>query len=388
MLQTPRSDASEALASSLGPEFEAEIRRIWDRARSIGEVEEELRRLRDSLEAKRLELERVRERTVGLIESSLDASVREVFRQIKSELPAALAELDRDLERVLTGYLNAAGVPWGAADRQGTRVIHVGASQILPAGFTGGLSVVAGRGRDLADVEPLHLAHPLIEAAVHEARRKGAGSFRVRFALDDQASPRLRALRGARGRLALTKVARRSFEREDRLVVTAVLEGAEVLRPAEVALELIQQPCEDVSRFDPSIAVSADELVEIVDEELFLAQAQTADSDQAAFDAAMDQLEQSVADRILVLQRVHAREVVARDKAEAVRDAALGSDKRAAAEARVRTHEASIERLERDITELEGRQDSEYQRWKRSAHERRYGPPTFEHLLDVEFVIE
>jgi len=102
----------------------------------------------------------------------------------------------------------------------------------------------------------------------------------------------------------------------------------------------------------------------------------------------MDQLEQSVADRILVLQRVHAREVVARDKAEAVRDAALGSDKRAAAEARVRTYEASIERLERDITELEGRQDAEYQRWKRSAHERRYGPPTFEHLLDVEFVIE
>ena len=160
-----------------------------------------------------------------------------------------------------------------------------------------------------------------------------------------------------RGRLALTKVARRSFEREDRLVVTAVLEGAEVLRPAEVALELIQQPCEDVSRFDPPIAVSADELVEIVDEELFLAQAQTADSDQAAFDAAMDQLEQSVADRMLVLQRAHAREVVARDKAEAARDAALGSDKRAAAEARVRTHEASIERLEREIGELEGRQD-------------------------------
>jgi hypothetical protein len=34
VLQTPRSDSSEALASSLGPEFEAEIRQIWDRARS------------------------------------------------------------------------------------------------------------------------------------------------------------------------------------------------------------------------------------------------------------------------------------------------------------------------------------------------------------------
>ena len=97
----------------------------------------------------------------------------------------------------------------------------------------------------------------------------------MRFVLGDQASPRLRALRGVRGRLALTRVARRSFEREDRLVVTAVLEGAEVLRPAEVAMELIQQPCEDVARFDPPIALGATELIEIVDEELFLEQSQT-----------------------------------------------------------------------------------------------------------------
>jgi hypothetical protein len=141
------------LASSLGPEFEAEIRRIWDRARSIGEVEEELRRLRDSLEAKRLELERVRERTIGLIESNLDASVREVFRRIKSELPAALAELDRDLERVLTGYLNAAGVPWGSADRQNSRHSYRRLPD-LASRVHGGLSVVVGRARDLAEVEP------------------------------------------------------------------------------------------------------------------------------------------------------------------------------------------------------------------------------------------
>jgi hypothetical protein len=172
------------------------------------------------------------------------------------------------------------------------------------------------------------------------------------------------------------------------LVVTAVLEGAEVLRPAEVALELVQQPCEDISRFDPPIAVTADELVEIVDEEMFLAQAQTAELDQAAFDVAMDQLEQSVADRILVLQRARVRELAGRDKAEGARDAALGSDKRAAAEVRAQAHETSIERLEHKIGVLEGRQDDQYQRWKSSAHDRRYGQPVVEHLLDAEFVIE
>jgi hypothetical protein len=388
VLQTPRSDSSQGLASSLGPEFEAEIRRIWDRARSIAEVEDELRRLRDSLEARRAELERVRERTVGLIEANLDASVRDVFRQIKAELPAALAELDRDLERVLVAYLNATGVPWGTADRRGTPVIHIGASPALPEGLRNGVSVIVGHAKDLADVEPVHLTHPLIQAAIEEARQEGAGSFRVRFETRETASSKLRALRGVRGRLALTRVARRSFEREDRLIVTAVLEGAEVLRPAEVALELIQQPCEDVAVFDPPISVGAAELTEIVDEELFLEQSQTSSVDQGAFDAAMDQLEQSVADRILVLQRARARAVSSRDAAQSARNAAVGSEQRAAAEARVRTHEAAIEESERRIAELESRRDEPYQRWKRLAHERRYNSPDIQHLLDAEFVIE
>jgi hypothetical protein len=188
--------------------------------------------------------------------------------------------------------------------------------------------------------------------------------------------------------VALTRVAWRSFEREDRLIVTAVLEGAEVLRPAEVATELIQQPCEDVSTFNPPISVGVTELTEIVDEELFLEQSQMSSVDQAAFDAAMDQIEQSVADRILVLQRARARAVSSRDNAQSARDSALGSEKRAAADVRVRTHEAAIEECERQIEELESRRDEQYQRWKRFAHERRYGLPRVEHLLDAEFVIE
>ena len=62
VLQTPRSDASEELVSALGP------RRIWDRARSAQEIEDELRRLRDTLEERRQELERVRGRPIGLID--------------------------------------------------------------------------------------------------------------------------------------------------------------------------------------------------------------------------------------------------------------------------------------------------------------------------------
>lgn len=65
VLHSPRSDRSEALATVLGPDFEAQLRRIWDRARSVQEVEAELRDLSDTLEGRRRELEAVRERTIG-----------------------------------------------------------------------------------------------------------------------------------------------------------------------------------------------------------------------------------------------------------------------------------------------------------------------------------
>src|SRR5581483_10610456 len=120
-------------------------------------------------------------------------------------------------------------------------------------GLRNGVSVIIGHAKELAEVEPVHLTHPLIQAAIQEARQEGTGSFCVRFVAGETASSKLRALRGVRGRLALTRVARSTFQREDRLVVTAVLEGAEVLRPAEVALELIQEPCQDVAAFDPPI---------------------------------------------------------------------------------------------------------------------------------------
>ena len=133
VLQTPRSDASQELVSALGPDFEGELRRIWERARSVAEVEDELRRLGESMEDRRQALERVRERTVGLIETGLDNSVRDVFRRIRTDLTAELATLDAELERMLTAYLDAAGVPWGADERDGRRVVHIGASARLPA---------------------------------------------------------------------------------------------------------------------------------------------------------------------------------------------------------------------------------------------------------------
>ena len=387
VLQTPRSNASEELVSALGPDFENQLRRIWERARSVREVENELRRLGETMEERRQELERVKQRTVGLIESGLDDSVRDVFRRIQGDLPDALRRLDAELERVLGGYLDASDVPWGADERNGLRLLHIGASRHLPTPFSQGASVALGGAPTSEGMDTLHLAHPLIKAAVAEARQLGSGAFRVRFELGHGAPAALRARRGSRGRLALTRIAHRGFEREDRLCVTAVFEDAEVLKPAEAALELVRQPCTDIAPFHAPLEVTAEHLDEVVDEEMFLDQSESAGADQASFEATMAQLDQYLADRTLVLRRNRERHLRRLANAERARDGALGADSRAKADARVRQAEQEVERIDGQIEQLAARDDQTYRRWKTHAHGRRYTAPTVARLLTAEFVI-
>ena len=387
VLQTPRSNASEELVSALGPDFENQLRRIWERARSVREVENELRRLGETMEERRQELERVKQRTVGLIESGLDDSVRDVFRRIQGDLPDALRRLDAELERVLGGYLDASDVPWGADERNGLRLLHIGASRHLPTPFSQGASVALGGAPTSEGMDTLHLAHPLIKAAVAEARQLGSGAFRVRFELGHGAPAALRARRGSRGRLALTRIAHRGFEREDRLCVTAVFEDAEVLKPAEAALELVRQPCTDIAPFHAPLEVTAEHLDEVVDEEMFLDQSESAGADQASFEATMAQLDQYLADRTLVLRRNRERHLRRLANAERARDGALGADSRAKADARVRQAEQEVERIDAQIEQLAARNDQTYRRWKTHAHGRRYTAPTVARLLTAEFVI-
>ena len=386
VLQTPRSDASEELASALGTDFENQLRRIWDRARSVREVEAELRRLRDDMEHRREEFERVRRRTVGLIESSIDDAVKGVFQRIRNDMPEALATLDADLERVVTGYLDAAHIPWGEGEREGRRVLHIAAHEALPAPFGDGVSVAAGASRRLDDVDSLHLAHPLVQAAVAEARSNG-GSYRVRFELGPRAPQALHRHRGSRGRLALTRLKYRGFEREDRLRATAVFEDAEVLRPAEAALELLRQPCADIPPFDTPLGVAEAHLDEVVDEELFFEQGRVADTEQANFETAMAQLDRYLADRALVLRRSRERQCTRLKNAEQARSRATGPEQRTKADNRVREAELGIDRLDAELDALAKRDDHAYERAKVRAYERRYHAPRAERLLTAEFVI-
>ena len=387
VLQTPRSDASAALTSALGANFEAEVQRIWERARSQDDVVAELRQLRDTMEERRRDLDRTRERTIGLIEQRLDASVQQVFERIQGELAPALKELDDELKNVLAAYWDAEAVPWGEGERAGQDVLHFGASTRLPKPFESGGTVVLGSSQGLTGADQLHVGHPLIEAAVGSARRHCAGEFRVRFRLGPAVPNALRKHRGSRGRLALTRVRYDGFEPEERLRVTAVFEDAEVLRPAEAALELLRQPCEDVAEFAP-LGVTAAHLDEVVDEELFEEQGRVAEINQQGFEQAMSQLDQYLADRTLVLRRTKSQQAQSLAAAERRREQSVGADNRAKAEERVQQLEQEIEKLDGKLAALARHEDEIYQKWKRHAHQRRYAVPTGERLLSAEFVIE
>ena len=387
VLYEARSQRSQELTTALGPDFELQLNRIWERARSIDEVEAELRRLRETMEDRRRELDRIREHTTGLIETRFDDSVKQVFRRIADELPATLAALDADLERIVTDYLRANGIDHVAEAHEDRRLIRIPASERLPDALAEGLSVAAGHADSREGVAALHVAHPLVQAAIEDARKRGSGTFSVRFRLTAQAPEVLTQRRGARGRLALSRVSYLGFEREDRLVATAVFEDATVLRPAEAALELLGMPCEDLRGPLDHLSVTAGDLDEVVDEELFFDQADAARAEAAAFSHALDRLDQYVEDRLLVLRR-RQREILEQLKqAEERRDAALGADARSRAEERVRRLEREASDAGDRIERLAARDDGDYERWRSAAHRRRYEPPRAARLFDLEFVI-
>ena len=225
------------------------------------------------------------------------------------------------------------------------------------------------------------LAMEEVDRVVGNAEKLTAGAWKP------DAPPALWRRRGSRGRLALTRVACDGFEREERLRVTAVFEDAEVLRPAEAALELLRQPCTDVPPFRAPLAVTPEHLDEVVNEELFFEHGAVADAEQTNFESNMAQLDQYLADRALVLRRNRDAQLKRLANAERRRAAASGAERRNRAEADIRAIEATLRRIERESDALAARDHPVYRRWRAHAHDRRYHAPAMERLLSVEFVI-
>src|ERR1700728_826688 len=218
VLHEPSTDAPEKLTGVLGSDFETRLRRIYERARTIDEITVELRRLREQMDEERKKFEETWARTSGLIETRFDQRVRQVFSRLQAELPKGLARLDRELERLIAGFLSACRIPQRRLSDDGHVRVEFSGSPLLPTGFETGGVVVVGRTQDPEDADPLHPGHPLVQAAVEEARAATQKRFRVAWNAGEGAPPRLTSSKGKGGRLVLSRVRYEGFERVDRLI--------------------------------------------------------------------------------------------------------------------------------------------------------------------------
>ena len=384
VLHEPATDAPETLAGALGNDFETRLRRIYERARTVEEIGAELRRLRQQMEEERNRFEEVWARTAGLIESRFDQRVKQVFNKIRIELPEGLARLDEELGGIVTGYFDAAGIPYRRVDGR----FEVSPSSRLPEGWQQGGSVTAGGARGPAGLDSLHPGHPLVLAAIEEARAATTGQrSRVAWKLAAGAPAALKGKRKARGRLAVDRVRYEGFERVDRLIPAAVLAGEADPLDAECVKWLLEQTPRDVPPGEPPLALE-DLLADAMEQEIFIDQAEVASQEQPSFQQHLEQIDRYVEDQLLVLRRRLSANAAELQAAQDKRDAAMGSEARDQAAVRVRRVQEEIETREAEMARLENREDPAFEKWRERAHQRRYRPPDIVRILDVEFILE
>ena len=385
VLHEPRTHSPGAVAGAMAVELEAQLQGIHERARSVQQIVGELTQLRDSIGERRDSYERELARTEKLIEAEFDDDVQRRFRSIQEELPETLAELDRDAERLLEAYLEAAGVPYQRREQDGHVRLEVGASAALPAELAAGITVVAGRARDLGDADPLHPGHPLILAAVAEARQATGRRFTVELPLGESPGS-LGEHRGRRGRLVVHKVLYQGFEPVEHLIPAAAFETSGEVLPPEDAAELLALDPVDSDDATP-LDLDDEEMDDVVEEALFVHQVRISTEEQQRFDRAIAQIERFVDDKVRVHERQRRSLARRLEAALRQRDAAMGAEARSRTERQARVLQRELDELDAEIHRLQARDDDDYETWRRRAHARRYAKPRHERILDVDFTL-
>ena len=377
VLHEPTTDAPELVAGALGADFETRLRRIYQQARSRDEIEAELVSLRESIDEERTRFEATHERTAGLIESRFDEEVKRVFRRIQETLPNELAAFDRDLERVVAAYLEALGVGYQReVVESGVRLL-VQSSAALPEDLRDGFVAHVGDARGAGEEEMLHMGHPLVRAALDEARTSSVEAKAVQLEARAGLAP------GTRGRMRAVKVRYGGFEAREEILPVALIEGSPDPLGAEVARVLLSGPAKSVDAVH--VDVPDDELDDAIEEALFLAAGEVSGAEQRRFSRTVQQIETFVEDRLLLLERQRDDALTKVVAAEATRDAAVGSEARTRSERTLQRRTAELESTVQELARLRMRDDDDYVRCMKRAHERRSRPPLVETLFDVRF---
>jgi ERCC4-related helicase len=387
VLHEPSTDTPETLAGAVGSDFEGRLRRIYERARTVGEIEAELRRLREQMEHERKRFEETWACTAGLIETRFDQGVKQAFRRLQTDLPPGLARLDDEMDRLIAGFLLATGVRHWRTTVHGNIRFELSASDRLPDGWREGGTVAIGEARNLEDADPLHLGHPLVQAAVAEAREATQIQSPVAWILDNSAPRAVIAYKGKRGRLILVRIRYEGFEKIDRLIPIALMQGESSPLPIDAAQWLLDRQPHDRPSLQ-RLEIDTSVLDDVVEELAFTDQIEVAGQEQGPFERNLEQLDRYVEDQLLVLRRRLSAARGSLRTAQDARESALGAELRSQAEARVRRIQEVIDGFESEVFRLETRDDAEYQMWRRRVQQRRDKPPQINRILDVEFVLE
>jgi len=375
-------EGSEALVGVLGADVEATLRRIWDRARTQEEVHAELRQLRDEIEENKRRFHETHARTRAVIETQLDRTVQQAFRGHQANLPATLAEFDQDILRVVRSYLDAERIPYSDTPLEGGRLLTIEPSASLPETVEEKDRIVAV---GLTNHTSLHLGHSLVLAATASAR-KLTGPFSVEVTLPADALALLSERRGTRARLRLVKVGYDGFEHVELLVPVVCFEGGAGPLDVSTARALFAGQFRDVAPLG-DLSVTDSDLDDALDELLFDLQSEIDVREQARYARAAQQAERFMEDRLLILRRQEQALGRSLEAAQDRRDAALGADRREAAERAVTELAVEIEELVARIQRLERREDEVFKRTQERLFAKRYRKPSIETLLQMELVI-
>ena len=381
VLHEPRTDAPEIVVSALSLEFETDLRNIYSRSRTLDEVTREIAALRDKIAVRRDAYEKEYERTSQIIESRFDEDVRRVFKRLREELPEGLVQLDQDLADLVDGYLASRAADYQRSDEAGRVVFDITPDTELAGEIGDGRRFATGDARGLTDAEPLNLVHPLVRAAIADARAWPGGS--VELLLPHDAAPDLAALAGKVGVLAVALVDYAGFEPVQRLIAAGVLAGAPI--DPSVATRIVRLQATD-SR---AVGVTLDPqgLDDAINEAVFIDQREVEKREQKHFEQAIGQLERFVDDKVLVCRRERASIAEKLRSAKVRRDAIVGATARDRVEAEIVHLATKDEALERRISALDSREDEVYLKWRNEYHELRYRAPTVTRLFHVSFRI-
>lgn len=386
ILYTPseREKSPEHFISGLGYDFESQLRRIYEQARSVEEIAERLRHLRDSMDAKRTEFDDEQARAADLIKTRFDDSVRQVFLGYKESLPATLKELDRDLDTLIGGFLVSTGAVFERVESFGHLEYRLSPSANLPDECRNGGTFLIGQVRDLAEGEPIHCGHPLVRAAIDEARQATSRVLAVEWAQNEGGLPEcLVPFAGRRGRLVVTKVTYRGFERVEHLLYTALLETEDTPLNRSIVSVLLSLFPRDVEWPGGPPAVHKSALDEAIEVAVLEDQTVTTVEDQKRFERKLEQLDRFLEDQIRVLNAQRSRLERRKKEAETKQASAPSILERRGDE--IRCLEEEIQKLSVRINGLKGGEDPHYQQWRDRLYARRFQRPEVQRILEVDF---